>query len=86
MYDADRGYFGCSMEYPYRYSIFTDDCDHGGESMEGSYIVTYKVHVNKFSLLTVTGLNFCDLGTSCHFLYVAGCTWCFVYFLRKVFL
>ena len=62
MYDADRGFFGCSREYPYNSSLFTDNSENGSDSTDGNYIVEGKFHVNNFSWLNVTGVNCCSFG------------------------
>ena len=56
--DVFRLSFGCSWGYPYHSSLCTDDCEHGGETMDGSYFLKCKFRVNQFSWLKVTGVNF----------------------------
>ena len=48
--------------------------DHGGESIDGSYIVEVKFHLNKLSWLKVTGVKCCSFRESRNFCCVIDCT------------
>ena len=65
--------------------FFTDYCEHGGKSTVGSDVVKRKLYENNFSWSKVTGVNCYALVDSCNFFCVADLTWCFVYFLSKMF-